>query len=127
MIDQAKTLYDRVGGRSGVAVLVDSFYAKVLADDSLRDFFSGVPMDHLKKMQEEFFSIALGGPSEYSDIKLAHAHHGKNISTRHFNRFVEILFSTLSELDMTEEERYQMISQINTFVDDIVEDSQSLI
>lgn len=127
MADEGSTLYDRVGGKSGIAVLVDSFYEKVLEDDSLRDFFSGVSMDHLKKMQAEFFSIALGGPSEYSDIKLAHAHQGKNINTQHFNRFVGILFSTLSELDMTEEERYRMISKINTFVDDIVEDSQSLI
>lgn len=126
MTDDVGTLYNRIGGRSGIAILVDSFYEKVLDDESLRDFFLGVPMAHLKKMQEEFFSIALGGPSEYSDIKLAHAHQGMDINTRHFDRFVSILFSTLEELDLSEDERYQVISQINTYVNDIVGDSQSL-
>lgn len=126
MTDDVSTLYNRIGGRSGIRILVDSFYEKVLEDESLRDFFLGVPMGHLKKMQEEFFSIALGGPSEYSDIKLAHAHQGLDINTRHFDRFVSILFSTLEELEMSEDERYQVISQINTYVNDIVGDSQSL-
>ena len=92
MTDDIVTLYKRIGGRPGIVILVDSFYQKVLEDDSLRDFFIGVPMDHLKKMQEEFFSIALGGPSEYSDIKLAHAHQGMDIATRHFDRFVSFFF-----------------------------------
>jgi hemoglobin len=127
MTDDAATLYNRIGGRSGIVILVDSFYQKVLGDDSLRDFFLGVQMGHLKKMQEEFFSIALGGPSEYSDIELAHAHHGKDINARHFDRFVSIFFSVLEELDMSEDERYQVISQINTYVNDIVGEPESLI
>ena len=126
MTDDVATLYNRIGGRSGIVILVDSFYQKVLEDDSLQDFFLGVPMGHLKKMQEEFFSIALGGPSEYSDIKLAHAHQGMDIATRHFDRFVSFFFATLESLDISDDERYQVISQINTYVDDIVGDSQSL-
>jgi hemoglobin len=125
MTDDVATLYNRIGGRPGVVILVDSFYEKVLEDDSLRDFFIGVPMGHLKKMQEEFFSIALGGPSEYSDTKLAQAHQGMDINNRHFERFVSMLFLTLDELGLSENERYQVISQVNTYVDDIVGDSQS--
>ena len=93
----------------------------------MRDFFKDVPMPHLKNMQKEFFTIALGGPSEYSDIKLRHAHQGKDIKTSHFNKFVSILFATLSEIDLSEDERYLMISQINTYVDDIVDDTESII
>lgn len=127
MSEDNGSLYYRVGGEPAIERLVDSFYEAVLADNSLRDFFQDVPMVQLKNMQKEFFSIALGGPSEYSDIKLTHAHQGRDIRTRHFDRFVKILFSTLSELDLNEDERYLMISQINTYVDDIVDGSESLI
>ena len=75
-------------------------------------------------MQKEFFSIALGGPGAFSDFNLSHVHQGRNIKTAHFSTFVNILFSTLSELDLTEEERYQIISRINTYVDDVVDDSE---
>jgi hemoglobin len=84
-------------------------------------------MDQLRNMQKEFFSIALGGPREFSDCKLLHVYQGKNIKTAHFKTFVNILFSTLSELNLNEDERYQIISQINTYVDDIVNDVESLI
>ena len=124
MVDGNGSLYYRIGGEPGVVKLVDSFYENVLADDSLRDFFHGVPMAQLKKMQKEFFSIALGGPSEYSDFQLSHAHQGRDINPTHFSTFVNILFSTLSELELSDEERYQIITHINTYVDDIVDYTQ---
>ncbi|MFT6407976.1 MAG: hemoglobin [Arenicella sp.] len=125
MVNHNDSLYSRLGGEPGVTKLVDVFYENVLADDSLHNFFHRVPMAQLKHMQKEFFSIALGGPSEYSDFQLAHAHQGLDIKTSHFTTFVNILFSTLSELDLNEEERFQIISQINTYVDDIVDASES--
>lgn len=126
MVEDNGSLYYRIGGAAGVIKLVDSFYDKVLEDESLADFFNDVPMHKLKNMQKEFFSIALGGPSEYSDINLSHAHRGKGIKTAHFSTFVDILFNTLSELDINEDERYLVISQVNTYVDDIVDDTESL-
>jgi len=84
-------------------------------------------MERLKKMQKEFFGIALGGPSEYSDFQLSHAHQGRDIKTSHFSKFVDILFLTLSDYDLTEEERYKIITHINTYVYDIVDYTQSVI
>jgi hemoglobin len=127
MIEDNDSLYFRLGGEPAVVALVDVFYQNVMSDDSLADFFKNVPMGQLKNMQKEFFSIALGGPSEFSDFKLSHVHQGKNIKTAHFKTFVYILFSTLSELNLSEDERYQIISQINTYVDDIVDDTESLL
>jgi hemoglobin len=120
-------LYNSFGGEAGVVRLVDVFYKKVLADDELLVFFNGVPMERLKNMQKEFFTVALGGPGDYSDSELSHAHQGRNIKTRHFKTFVDLLFATLSEFELDEEERFQIISHINTYVDDIVGDAESLI
>ena len=127
MVENNDSLYLRVGGETGVNKLVESFYEKVLAEKSLNNFFRDIPMQQLKNMQKEFFSIALGGPAKYSDINLSHAHQGKGIKTSHFRTFVDILFDTLSELDISEDERYQLISQVNTYVGDIVGDVESLI
>lgn len=124
--EQPISSYERVGGEQGIICLVDVFYQKVLADDDLRDFFSEVPMDRLKRMQKEFFTVALGGPNEYSDINLAQAHQGKGIKTVHFRTFVGKLLSTLAELDLSDEERYQIIADVNTYVGDIVDDMECL-
>lgn len=125
--NESTTLYYQLGGEAGVVRRVERFYEKVHADVGLRDFFKDVPMQRLKNMQKEFFTVALGGPGDYSDTQLAHAHQGKNIKTHHFKSFVTLLFSTLKELDLDENDRYQIISQVNTYVEDIVDDTESLI
>lgn len=127
MQDEMKSLYERIGGEETVIRLVDSFYERVFQDDDLVDFFNGAQVGRLKQMQKEFFTIALGGPSKYSDINLAHAHKGRNIETSHFRAFVQHLFDTIAEFDFSEEERYQIITDINTYVEDIVDDSESLV
>ena len=106
---------------------MDKFYERVLKDEEIGEYFTDVPMQQLKSMQKEFFTIALGGPSKFSDINLRHAHHGKGIKPVHFKVFVNILFETLAEFELNEDERYQIISDLNTYVDDIVDDVESLV
>lgn len=120
------SLYDRVGGEQGVIKLVDAFYDRVFLDKELAPFFDSARVDRLKKMQKEFFTIALGGPGEYSDVNLSHAHHGKGIEIQHFRAFVQHMFDSLKELDLSEEEIYQIASHVNTYVGDVVEGAGSI-
>jgi hemoglobin len=46
----------------------------VLADATLSAFFLGVDIERLKKTQEGFFAMALGGPNAYSGRSLHDAH-----------------------------------------------------
>ncbi len=76
------SLYDRVGGEETITRLVDAFYERVLADEELAPFFSGTSMDKQRRMQREFFAVALGGPIKYSGRPLGDAHRGLGITTR---------------------------------------------
>ena len=125
MTQQNSLLYERIGGAEGVARLVDVFYSKVLGDKQLREFFKDTSMDKLKVMQGEFFSLALGGAGQYSDIDLRRAHQGRDINTKHFKIFVDYLFETLQDFYLSEDERMQIISAINTYVEEITEDGQA--
>ena len=127
MNESTNSLYQRLGGETAITKLVDQFYDAVLRDEDIGVYFSNVPMQQLKSMQKEFFTIALGGPSKFSDINLRHAHHGKGIKPVHFKAFVNILFETLADFKLSEDERYQIISDLNTYVDDIVDDVESLV
>lgn len=113
-------LFDRIGGVHGLTSMVRQFYARVLADRDLRPYFKGVPLDKLYRMQLEFFSAALGGPTDYSGRALHHAHQGRNISREHFQAFVEYLFATLKDFPLSDDERYAVIARINTYVDDVI-------
>lgn len=113
------SLFDRIGGTPCVTRVIGQFYRRVFADPTLRPFFEGVELEKLQRMQSEFFSSALGGPSTYSGSTMQHAHQGLHIKPEHFQAFVGHLFDTLKEYDLTEDERYAIIARINTSADDV--------
>ena len=113
------TLYERLGGDSAIAQMIDDFYGRVLVDEELAPFFDGAAMDKLRNMQREFFGAALGGPIQYSGRSLTEIHAGMGIETRHFVRFVEHLFDTLKEQPIDDDDAYEIIARVNTYVDDI--------
>lgn len=115
------SLFDRVGRVPGVTRLIDRFYAIVLDDPTLRPYFDGVEMRKLQRMQFEFFSAALGGPTAYSGRTMQRAHQGRHITRKHFQAFVGHLFATLQEFDLTDDDRYAIIARINTYADDVFE------
>ena len=40
-----ETLFDRIGGDAALEAAVDIFYAKLMADNTIKPFFAGVDMD----------------------------------------------------------------------------------
>ena len=117
---KSTSLYDRVGGETGVEQLVEHFYTRVLGDPALRPYFDNVAMDKLRRMQFEFFSAALDGPIRYSGRPIIHAHQGHGIRREHFQAFVEHLFETLKDYRLDDDERYAIIARINIYADDVI-------
>ncbi|NGY03740.1 group I truncated hemoglobin [Solimonas terrae] len=114
------SLFEVIGGHEGIAALVVRFYERVLADRTLAPFFLHVPIDRLRRMQIEFFSAALGGPTPYKGRVIAHAHQQLGISRPHFQRFVGCLFDTLADLPLSEQDRYDIIGRINLYAEDVI-------
>ena len=115
-----RSLYERIGGAEGLTRLVDSFYKAVLADPELAPFFHNAPMEKLRSMQREFLAAALGGPETYSGVTLAHAHSGLKIRARDFNRFVQHIVHELEAMHVKSKDIQDVISRLNTHVDDVV-------
>ena len=113
-------LFTRIGGELGILAMVDRFYDRVLADTELAHFFSHVAMDTLRKMQLEFFSAALGGPVQYTGRPIVHAHQTHRINLADFQRFTRHLFDTLESFSINEQDRYDIVSRLNVYIDDVV-------
>ena len=80
----AASLYDKVGGRDALEVVVEDFYCRVLDDDHLASFYAGADMRKLKAKQVEFLSSLLGGPGPYTGSTVRQAHEGRGITMHHF-------------------------------------------
>ncbi|MBK1828418.1 group I truncated hemoglobin [Haloferula rosea] len=126
MAENKPSVFERIGGEEGVERLVGKFYDRVIADPKLGRFFQHVPMEHLKTMQKEFFSEALGGPLFYTGRSLRQVHAGRGIHKEHIQCFIEHLLATLeaerADLDLDDQEVNRIYSRIAIEADRITDD-----
>jgi hemoglobin len=97
------TLYERIGGEAAVNAAVELFYRKVLSDYRINRFFENADMDKQIAKQKAFFTMAFGGPNNYTgqDMRNAHANMVKTgLNEDHFNAVMEQLGATLTELNV---------------------------
>ena len=96
MTSPTPTLYEALGAEGGIRDAVDAFYARVVADIDLADFFAGVDMPALRRHQVDMLVSATGGPRQYTGQDMAEAHRGLNITDAAFDKVVGHLGATLA-------------------------------
>lgn len=106
------TLYERLGGESAVAALLEELYLRALGDPLFTPFFEKIDLQRLKSHQFAFISQALGGPHPYSAPSMVQAHAGMRIEQRHFDAFVAHLRSALREIGAGDDLAAQILSNV---------------
>lgn len=98
-----ESLYQRIGGEAAVNAAVDIFYRKVLNDYRINRFFDNTDMEKQLAKQKAFFTMAFGGPNNYTgkDMRAAHARLvDMGLDDSHFDAVMEHLGATLKELNV---------------------------
>lgn len=107
------TLYEKLGGQPVVAQIVDDFYQRVLADDTVNHFFANTDMKKQRRHQTAFISHALGGPNQYSGRSMEKAHSGLNLQPEHFEAIAKHLGESLDEYGLTHEEIQSVLERVS--------------
>ncbi len=106
------TLYEKLGGQQAVEQVVDDFYNRVLADDTVKNFFAQTDMKKQRRHQTAFISYALGGP-QYTGRSMEKAHAGLNLQPEHFEAIAKHLGEALAVHSVPQED-------INTILERVV-------
>ena len=107
------SLYDEVGGAPSVRAILDAFYPRVLADARLSPFFLGVDIERLKKAQEGFFAMALGGAGSYAGRSLQDAHlrtRQRGMNADVFDHFLRVFRGVLIDLRVPHAKIHQWLA-----------------
>jgi hemoglobin len=104
------SLYERLGGQEGIRKVVDVFYDRILADDTVNYFFKNTDMEKQRRHQTLFISFATGGPNQYTGLSMKKAHEGMNIKHEHFMAIVNHLAASLKQFNVSDED-IQAIAQ----------------
>ncbi|HZM37875.1 MAG TPA: group 1 truncated hemoglobin [Acidimicrobiales bacterium] len=95
MSDETRSHYDRLGGVEAIRAAVDKLYLRILRDDRLAPYFSGVDVARVKRHQVLFLCALLGGPQTYDGPSLYQAHRGLGITPADYDRVVDHLEDVL--------------------------------
>ncbi|KZS63684.1 hemin receptor [Mycobacterium kansasii] len=121
------TIYDQIGGYQAIEVVVEDFYARVLADDQLAGFFTGTNMSRLKGKQTEFFAAALGGPEPYTGAPMKQVHQGRGITMRHFTLVAGHLGDALAAAGVPAETITEILKTISPLAADVASDDSTTV
>ena len=111
MSENQQTLYDLIGGEATFRRLVDSFYAKVEADEVLRAIFPA-DLEAGKEYQFLFLMQYWGGSTRYSQerghprLRMRHSPYAITEDLR--NRWVQYMLEAIDEAGIQEPYRSEM-------------------
>ena len=86
---RSRTLYDDLGGKAGVARLVDKLIEKYRADARINSLFNETNFEYFSERLNEYICVKADGGCEYTGLSMEDAHSGMDIKEREFNYFVE--------------------------------------
>ena len=98
MIDD---LYDLIGGSRTIRAATESFYRRVLEDETLRHFFNSTNMEEQMARQSMFISMLLGGRVVYTGKEIGASHaraREQGLNDGHFDKFLVHFRAALAEV-----------------------------
>jgi len=94
---QSATLYERLGGESGIAAITEGMLARTAEDPRIRDDFAEADIVNLYERLVEHLCALTGGPCTYTGRAMKAAHAGLGLTEADFNALVENLVDAMTE------------------------------
>ena len=124
--EEARSLYERLGGAYSIAVVVDDFIDRIMSDSRLNanprvdEAHHRVSPQGFKYYVTEQVCWAAGGPQTYSGRSMADLHRDLLISNAEWDAFMDDFDQTLTKFDVPERERGELVAIIESTKNDIV-------
>ncbi len=110
-------VFQKIGGINTLHDVVDTFYSKVLADESVNSFFKGTNMEMQRAKMKAFLMMALGGPVKFTgkQIRSAHVHLVQGgLTDIHFDAVGKHLDDALAEFKVASEIRKEIANVVES-------------
>ena len=117
------TLYQRLGGRENIKLIVDDFVATMAADPRVNSRFKGLDAARVAKLQTNLadqICDAAGGPCAYLGQDMKTVHKGMGITEAEWNATVEDLVKSLDKFKVGAKEQQELLAALGGMKKDIV-------
>jgi hemoglobin len=122
----SNSLYERLGGVWNIAVVVDDFIDRIMADPRLNknpkvdEAHHRVPPAGFKYLVTEMVCAATGGPQRYTGRTMLDSHAHLDITEDEWQSFLADLRATLDKFSVPATEQSELFAIVETTKHDIV-------
>ncbi|MAG93964.1 MAG: group 1 truncated hemoglobin [Planctomycetaceae bacterium] len=123
-MNDANSLYSRLGGYDAIATVADALLPRLMSDAQLGRFWAHRGDDGLareKQLLIDFLCESAGGPLMYTGRDMLTSHRGMGINASDWDVFFGHVTATLSDLSVPAEETEQVLGFIASLKDDVVD------
>ncbi len=117
------TLYERLGGRHAIRLVVDDFVANVVADNRINARFKDMKFPEVERFKSNLsdqICQAAGGPCSYVGRDMKSTHQGMKVTDAEWNATVEDLVKALDKNKVSEKEKQELLALLGPMKRDIV-------
>lgn len=120
------TLYERLGGVYSIAVVVDDFIDRIMADSRLNanphvdEAHHRVSSQGFKYLVTEMVCWATGGPQQYTGRSMHDSHHHLLITDQEWQAFMDDFQQTLNKFRVPVQEQDELKAIVESTRSDVV-------
>jgi hemoglobin len=117
------SLYDRLGGKKAIDLVVNDFIDTVgndqrIQNQNVSERLAAIDIDRLKKLVADQVCMAAGGPCDYQGRDMHSSHVGLDITNA---EFVDDLVKTLNQYKVPDPEQQELLALLAPMRADIVQ------
>lgn len=113
-------LFQQLGGKPGLAKLVDDFVERLWLDPRTGPFFKESSKKHLKTQLADQFCEVSGGPCRLDGPDMKTAHEAMSIAKADFNALVEVLQAAMDSQGVPFTTQRRLLAQLAPMHRDII-------
>jgi hemoglobin len=113
-------LFHDLGGRDGIATIVDDATVNFLADPRIKATFDNTNMDRFKGNLTDQLCVVAGGPCEYKGQSMHDAHKGLHLTNADFNALVEDLQAGMDKAGVPFATQNRLLARLAPMQHDVV-------
>jgi len=117
------SLYKRLGGREGIALVVNDFTTNMAGDARVNERFKGMKPPEVEKFKSNLadqICEATGGPCSYVGKDMKTTHKGMSITEAEWNATVENLVKALDKNNVPAPSKQELLGLLGPMKKDIV-------
>jgi hemoglobin len=115
-----KSLYERLGGRDGIAAVIADFSKRIGSDDRVSARFMNTDVTRLHLKVAEQLCEVTGGPCKYTGMDMKTAHAGMTLTDDELNVMLEDFKVALEHLQVPAREQRELLGILGSMRSDIV-------